>query len=241
MLQTIAEIAAHLWELQTSAEVLARCSLEFFNFGAVRFSYHQAPAHHKQTAANANMQSCGFDKEWLRLYNDPAFRSRDPVTDYVMAKGKPMAWRDVLTEQRLSPEQQSFIQTFERYHPIDGIGIPLYGPYCTDGFCTVSIGRPLASSDYQKISDFRRLALAGHTRIAVIEGEKKKAAYALSKREAEVLRLMAKGNSNKEIAQSMKLSPASIDTYVRRIFSKLETNDRVEASLRGVSYGLIKF
>jgi DNA-binding CsgD family transcriptional regulator len=241
MLQTIAEITSQLWELQSTADVMARCALEFTNLGAVRFSYQQAPVHYEQVAAGNAMSSCGYADDWLKIYSQPDFRQLDPVTSYIMAKGKPMSIKDAIGEQRLSADQQEFVGIFERFHPLDGVGFPLYGPYCTNGFCSVSIGRPLIGSDYQKISDFRRLALASHTRIAVIEGEKKKAAYALSKREAEVLRQMAKGETNKEIAQAMKLSPASIDTYARRIFAKLETNSRVEASLRGVAYGLIKF
>ena len=50
----------------------------------------------------------------------------------------------------------------------------------------------------------------------------------LSQREVEVLRLMARGYSNKEVALSMTISPATVDTHIRKIYRKLCINSRTE-------------
>ena len=50
----------------------------------------------------------------------------------------------------------------------------------------------------------------------------------LSAREAEVLRLLARGYSNKEAAVELTISPATVDSHVRKIFRKLSINSRVE-------------
>ena len=50
----------------------------------------------------------------------------------------------------------------------------------------------------------------------------------LSSREAEVLRLLARGYTDKEVAARLDISPATVDTHVRKIYRKLSINSRVE-------------
>lgn len=50
----------------------------------------------------------------------------------------------------------------------------------------------------------------------------------LSAREAEVLRLIARGHSNKETATALEISPATVDTHIRSIYRKLSINSRAE-------------
>ena len=61
----------------------------------------------------------------------------------------------------------------------------------------------------------------------------------LSVREKEVLRLLAEGCSNREIAETLFLSPETVKTYVGRIFQKLEASDRAQAVTKGFRLGLI--
>ncbi len=52
----------------------------------------------------------------------------------------------------------------------------------------------------------------------------------LSKREQQVLELVAQGASNKEIATTLYLSENTVKTYLRRVFEKLQVSDRREAA-----------
>ena len=61
----------------------------------------------------------------------------------------------------------------------------------------------------------------------------------LSRRELEVLRLVAVGRTNREIAQTLYLSPRTVDMHVRNTFSKLDCHTRTEASSRAIALGLI--
>jgi DNA-binding CsgD family transcriptional regulator len=66
-----------------------------------------------------------------------------------------------------------------------------------------------------------------------------KAALGITEREFEVLKLLAAGRSNKEIAQTLAVSPNTVKTHVARLFEKLEAARRTEAILKARELGLI--
>jgi len=61
----------------------------------------------------------------------------------------------------------------------------------------------------------------------------------LSKKEAQVLKLLAKGMTDKEISEKMGVSLSTIRTYCRRIYTKLMVKNRSEAASFAVKHGLI--
>ncbi|MBD2069018.1 response regulator transcription factor [Leptolyngbya sp. FACHB-671] len=63
--------------------------------------------------------------------------------------------------------------------------------------------------------------------------------HRLSSRELEVLKLIAEGQSNSEIAAHLYLSHNTIKTYVRGIFNKLGVDHRVQAAVVALRQGLI--
>ncbi len=62
----------------------------------------------------------------------------------------------------------------------------------------------------------------------------------LSEREREVLRLLASGLGNSEIAQTLFLSEGTIKNYVSVIFSKLGVTDRTQAAILAIRAGLVR-
>jgi HD-GYP domain-containing protein (c-di-GMP phosphodiesterase class II) len=61
----------------------------------------------------------------------------------------------------------------------------------------------------------------------------------LTRRELEVLRLLARGLSNKEIARQLVISPKTAGTHVENIYAKTGASNRAQASVYAVKHGLL--
>jgi DNA-binding NarL/FixJ family response regulator len=62
----------------------------------------------------------------------------------------------------------------------------------------------------------------------------------LTERELDVLKLLATGLSNQEIAESLRLSEGTVRNYLSTLFSKLGVNDRTKAAVLAIQHGLIE-
>ena len=61
----------------------------------------------------------------------------------------------------------------------------------------------------------------------------------LTKRELEVLNLVAEGKSSKEVAEELFVSKRTVDFHLANIYEKLQVSNRVQAFRRATSLGLI--
>jgi DNA-binding NarL/FixJ family response regulator len=82
------------------------------------------------------------------------------------------------------------------------------------------------------IAEFARLAEAAPKRAEAL-------AEPLSDRELEVLRLLARGSSNREIAASLVIAEGTVKNHVTNILGKLAVTDRTQAALRARDLGLV--
>jgi DNA-binding NarL/FixJ family response regulator len=81
------------------------------------------------------------------------------------------------------------------------------------------------------VGEFARLAPAGVRNIAADHG--------LSEREIAVLRAIARGAANKEIANELHIAEGTVKNHVTNILSKLRVTDRTQAALKARDWGLL--
>jgi two-component system NarL family response regulator len=99
-----------------------------------------------------------------------------------------------------------------------------------------AISRGVAGSSVGREQDPRRVFTDGPK-----EGKKPGwVEHDLTEREITVLRLVADGKTNKEIANSLDLSEKTVKNHVRNIFHKLQVYDRTQAAILAIRKGLIE-
>ena len=63
---------------------------------------------------------------------------------------------------------------------------------------------------------------------------------ALSKRELEVLQLLVHGHTYADVAQALGIAEGTVQTYVKRIYEKMDVSTKAEAALLAVARGLVR-
>jgi DNA-binding NarL/FixJ family response regulator len=85
----------------------------------------------------------------------------------------------------------------------------------------------------------RLLAYFAERASAPTSVEAQRAIERLTERERDVLKLIARGLSNREIGQAMFVAETTVKTHVGRIFMKLDARDRVQAAVAAYDAGLV--
>ncbi|HET6333472.1 MAG TPA: response regulator transcription factor [Polyangiales bacterium] len=80
------------------------------------------------------------------------------------------------------------------------------------------------------VGEFARIAPAGPRNVAADHG--------LSEREISVLRALARGAANKEIASELRIAEGTVKNHVTNILAKLRVTDRTQAALKARDLGL---
>ncbi|MGI5337225.1 response regulator [Streptomyces sp. CA-181903] len=99
--------------------------------------------------------------------------------------------------------------------------------------------RLVARSDSLLFPAAVRALAAAHATERTTRAEADRLRARLSDREAEVLRLMAEGLSNAEIAERLFLGAATVKTYVAGVLAKLGVRDRTQAVVRAYETGFV--
>ena len=83
-------------------------------------------------------------------------------------------------------------------------------------------------------------SIAVHQTIApTASSDEQRAALGITKRELEILQLMADGLSNREIAEKLFVTENTVKTHSSRLFEKLDARRRTQAVQRGKAAGLL--
>ncbi|HEY8187825.1 MAG TPA: response regulator transcription factor [Pyrinomonadaceae bacterium] len=123
-----------------------------------------------------------------------------------------------------------------------------------DGLRAGAVGYLLKDASSEKLAEAVRVAARGETFLQPSVAAKVVAEFTrlsrktvgtntviepLSERELEILRLIAQGASNREIAGALFLAEGTVKNYVSNILGKLEVRDRTQAALKAKDIGLI--
>ncbi|PWA12634.1 DNA-binding response regulator [Pueribacillus theae] len=92
------------------------------------------------------------------------------------------------------------------------------------------------------VNEYRRLASQGMEglEIGFKEIEYRKPLHLLTRRECEVLQLLADGKSNRGIGKALYISEKTVKNHVSNILQKMNVNDRTQAVVEAIKKGWVK-
>jgi DNA-binding NarL/FixJ family response regulator len=129
------------------------------------------------------------------------------------------------------------------------------GDCCIEALMGGACGLFLKSEGPEELAAALRIAAAGYAVLApsltrrlinklparhVTASLRRERLAGLSSRERDVLRLLAQGSSNAEIARSLHLGASTVKSHVQRVLRKLGTRDRVQVVVYAYEAGLVQ-
>lgn len=153
----------------------------------------------------------------------------DPAISALLEKLEPFHWFDAEKSDRLSNAQKRIFETLRADGFIDGIAVPVMtrpGELAVFALSKRGARFSLSKAEMRKLQVVCHVM---HLRFEELSDNDRDAT--LSARETEVMRLVARGKSNKEIADALSLSSHTVDTLIRRSFAKLGVTNRIEAAI----------
>ncbi len=186
-----------------------------------------------------NIVHRGFPRAVQQSYVTEGWGDKDPLPPIVISRGAPTRWSLAWALMEPDPEQLAFLNRMREAGLGDGFTLPVYGPAGRNG--SVNVGAAVSESALETapVEEMHMVAQVAHMRLCQLLPDRGPLEKPLSARELEILDWVARGKSNSVIAEILDLSGATVDTYLRRIYEKLDVSDRTSAAVVGVGMGLI--
>ncbi len=222
-----AKTAEDLWNAATRYFAASGAHTVFYAQYVPRRPASQVPRH---------VRVWGGAPDLVSVYETSGLWRRDPLPSLASDW---MSARSVQSGQ-LAPAEKSrtFMELLWPGHSTAAMIAPVFGPGLRHGY--IAIDFSLHAPPEMRVR--RRLEVASqvlHQHYLRHVRQSEAALPALSAREREVLGWLVHGKSNAEIATILGLSSHTVDTLVRRLYEKLDCNDRTTAAVMAVGAGLI--
>ncbi len=229
-----------LLKAMTFDDIAKICGRSLVVRGAVRLSYHHLPPLGAfDHVSSITVAAWNFPDEWVELYQNSNYWMIDPIPRVALTMARPFWWSETSQLVDLTQEQRDYLKALRQQRLGDGLAVPVFGPRGRSGYVGIGFKDDVRQPSEVMVARMQAICQMGHQRYCqILIGDG--VAPQLSDREREVLTWMAAGKSNAVIAEITSLSSYTVDTYVRRLYAKLTTNDRVTAVLRGAALGLIE-
>jgi len=181
----------------------------------------------------------GYSHEEVEAYLSFDFQRLDIVPRIALAAGVPVRWREAWAGVQVTSEERAFLTALRAANFPDGYSLPCYGPGNRNAVVGITSRDEEHRISMAELTQLQFAAQAAHLRICALFADEVALDRQLSSREKEILDWVARGKSNTVIAEILEISPGTVDTYMRRIYEKLEVSDRTSAAVKGVGLGLI--
>lgn len=227
----LAEKAAHQMRLPESDAVLLRNAGLIHDIGRVGV-----------TASIWGKNGPLTESEWERVRLHPYY------TERIFTRAK-----ELQPISRIAALHHERVDGSGYHHQHSGAALPIAARIlaAADVYCAMTETRPhrKALEAESAVRELKSEARTGRLDHVAVDGvlaaaghaeRSSKASTDLSQREIEVLRLVARGLSNKEMARQLSISPKTVDHHVQHIYNKIGVGTRAGATLYAIEHHLME-
>lgn len=181
----------------------------------------------------------GFPSFWINYCKNDKLCPHDSIINPVFETNRPFTWDELIGLRDKTAEIEKYKSHVNQLNIGIGLALPIYGAKFSRGIFTIGFNEENTKLNHEKLSLVHWVCQIAHLKFVELTTKKLEPNMSLTNREYEVLKWVALGKSNSCIAQILDISHHTINSYIARIYLKLGVNDRVSASLRAISIGLL--
>jgi len=239
-MQTLEDYIERTQACGSEEELFRQFDIFVGSYGVDVSSYHVLAENLRAIPIESGLVRQTFPDDWVKRYINHQYSNIDPVLEQSRREARPFHWFDVDKKFTLSAQQKQFLRELKDAGLTDGIAVPVFGPMGTIAYFGLGcVNDTLKLTEGQQL-ELQFACLQTHNRyFELAHINTNQPSKPLSPREKQVLSLVAAGLSNNYIAERLGISENTVDTMMRRAFTKLGVNNRISAVLKGIGCGLI--
>ncbi len=224
----------------TWTEQLWYAAIEFFaSQGFSSICYQHLPPLGAPDEDKIRVASSGYDEAWSRKYIGEKMYRTDPFPAQALSGEESFRWSEIRKLREMTDPELRILELVEGRGG-DGLAVPVFGPGGRNGYFGLGFSNPDCLMAKTVVYRHQMACQAAHLRYCLLMRLHLPEMPVLSMRERELLGWVARGKSNNVIAEIMNISPHTVDAYLRRVFYKLGTTDRISAVVKAIGSGLIR-
>jgi DNA-binding CsgD family transcriptional regulator len=178
-----------------------------------------------------------FPKEMKEYYHKHDCVRHDPYVRAALASDTPVIFSELLPDvQRTQIVKPIFDMMYER-GMIDGVAMQGSGRPGRLTYFAMAFEHSMAD-----LTEAEKRQMKAYLGIFLRRGQDfigPAGGKSMSQRERQLMMLLAKGASNKEIARTLDISPHTVNTHLDRCFKKMGVHTRMEAVLSASKQGMV--
>lgn len=232
------DLISHLRSMHDAPDVLTlrRAVLAFTKSFGFRSAFFLSPIA-RDARSGRVLTNVGFSHVWERAYRRGLYLV-DPLPKVALNQSTSFFWVDVPQIEDISERGKRYLGILAQHGMENGVIIPTYGPGTRCGLMGLGHNDRLDEIGSDALAALQAGVQASYARYCDLLTAELEAGDPLSNREIDVLYWITQGKCNSSIGVILDISPQTVDTYVRRIFAKLNVADRTGAAVSAIQRGI---
>jgi LuxR family transcriptional regulator, activator of conjugal transfer of Ti plasmids len=184
-----------------------------------------------------------YPREWIVRYNECRYLSVDVRSLASSRFARPYNWSEIGPLSSFTLDQMVLINEGTEFGIISGGSVPIHGP--GDIRAVLTVASSLPETEFGKLFAAQRhvlhlMATYAHEHLVRLGfWAEPDMHHQLTPREVEVLTWSARGKTNRDISNILKISDETVMTHVKRICAKLDASNKTHAVARALALKLI--